>query len=242
MGTGNYKNYINSFDLIHNFEIILLKGSKNVSNLINFFIYISQLEVIKFFVIINISVCVLSQLHYTIYASMTDHWSILQDVYVHGLSSFCGAVCVTSKQLLPGSTRLNTRYGRFKNDHIAITALLLGTVAWALDLIYGVYLLMFLYGVIVSWFYLRFCQKHTSSRGDYSDSMAFVTFFPTFIQPLLSPIFNFIFSVFVVLRILPSIAPSMRYESVKLQITQQLTTKRHARQSSTEIKSLIQNL
>lgn len=53
-----------------------------------------------------------------------------------------------------------------------------------------------LYGLIVSWVYLRLVQKKGELVGDGADSFAFVTLFPEPVQPILAPVFSILHAVF----------------------------------------------
>lgn len=53
-----------------------------------------------------------------------------------------------------------------------------------------------LYGLIVSWVYLRLVQKKGDLVGDGADSFAFVTLFPEPVQPILGPVFSILHAVF----------------------------------------------
>lgn len=64
---------------------------------------------------------------------------------------------------------------------------------------------MFLYGLLVSWFYLRFVQKHPNGvRGDHSPSFAFHTFFPNVLQPLVKMVANTIYAGLAAIRLCPA--------------------------------------
>lgn len=72
------------------------------------------------------------------------------------------------------------------------------TDRWAIGLLEGVYCTMFGSGIVFSWIYLRFYQRHSNgTRGDHAENFNFASFFPNVIQPAISVIANSIFSVFV---------------------------------------------
>lgn len=98
-------------------------------------------------------------------------------------------------------------------------------VLYFCNILYGVQVLMFTYGILTSWFYLRFLQPHTRhsistlsssstttiTRGDLSDSFAFETFFPNVIRPVVGVISNTVYNFLVRLHICPKIpSPAVR--------------------------------
>ncbi|KAJ6818460.1 rhomboid-like protein 19 [Iris pallida] len=54
----------------------------------------------------------------------------------------------------------------------------------------GSYIPVILFGIYMSWIYLRYFQKkpETSLKGDPSDEFSFSSFFPDFLRPILDPI------------------------------------------------------
>lgn len=98
-----------------------------------------------------------------------------------------------------------------------------------LDIMFGVQVIMFAYGILTSWIYLRFLQPHTrhsistlstaagsssttiTTRGDLSDSFAFETFFPNVLRPLVAIFSATVYSCFVRLHLCPKIpSPAVR--------------------------------
>jgi hypothetical protein len=75
----------------------------------------------------------------------------------------------------------------------------------------GSYPYMFGNGIIVSWIYLRFYQKHTNgNRGDMADTFSFASFFPSQFQPLIAIISNSIFAGLVKIKLCKK--PQRRYD------------------------------
>lgn len=87
------------------------------------------------------------------------------------------------------------------------------------NILAGVQVISFIYGIVTSWFYLRFLQPHTRhsistlsssstttiTRGDLSDSFAFETFFPNVIRPLVAILSLALYNCLVRLHLCPKI-------------------------------------
>ncbi|RWS32039.1 transmembrane protein 115-like protein [Leptotrombidium deliense] len=164
-----------------------------------------QRELVTFFVIVNICVAFCSTAHYIVLYSLYSDVIYLYGVRIYGLSGYCAAVCVTVKQLLPESVLIATSLGKLKNNNVPLTALLVGLIFYLLNLIDGLQVVNFFYGLIISWVYLRFFQFHHSNghRGDLSDGFAFATFFPNVLKPVVAVVCNSIYEFFVKIRLCP---------------------------------------
>ena len=167
-------------------------------------------ELIVFFFTINITVGILSVIHYIIIYAFKGDAVYLYGVKIYGLTGYLAAVCVTVKQLLPDSVIINTSLGKMKNANMPLTAFLIAYLLYLLNLTSGVSVITFFYGMTVSWLYLRFIQFHPTngSRGDLSDSLAFATFFPNVMRPFVSLISDAVYSFLVKVKILPQYASS----------------------------------
>jgi PREDICTED: similar to CG9536-PA len=172
-------------------------------------------ELISFFVIINLTVAFLTTTHYVILFSLYGDDKYLYNVRIYGLSGYCAAICVSFKQLLSESVLLSTSLGKFKNSNVPLSALFLSILLYVINMIEGSLVLMFFYGLLISWFYLRFIQSHNNgSRGDYSEGFSFASFFPNVIKPFVSIVCNTIYQFFVTLHICSP--ANSRYQSVRV--------------------------
>lgn len=159
-------------------------------------------ELFSFFLIINLSVAFLTTSHYIILYSIYGSDEYLYNVRLYGCSAYCAAICVSVKQLLPESVLIGTPLGKFKNNNVPLAALFLSLILYALNIIESSLVLMFFYGFIVSWIYLRFIQNHPNGhRGDLSDGFSFASFFPNVLKPGVAIVSNFIYSFFVAIRL-----------------------------------------
>ncbi|XP_027632193.1 protein amnionless [Tupaia chinensis] len=57
------------------------------------------------------------------------------------------------------------------------------------------------FGLLSSWVYLRFYQRHSRGRGDMADHFAFATFFPEILQPVVGLLANLVHGLLVKVRI-----------------------------------------
>uniref|UniRef100_A0A2D4KTK3 Transmembrane protein 115 n=1 Tax=Micrurus paraensis TaxID=1970185 RepID=A0A2D4KTK3_9SAUR len=57
------------------------------------------------------------------------------------------------------------------------------------------------FGVLSSWIYLRFYQRHSRGRGDMSDHFAFATFFPEILQPVVGLLANLVHTILVKVKV-----------------------------------------
>nr|XP_027204945.1 transmembrane protein 115-like [Dermatophagoides pteronyssinus] len=176
-------------------------------------------EVLRFMVITLIPTAILTSINYVILYCLTYDGSYLFNIRVHGFFGFYAAMAVTVKQLLPQSILFATSFGRLKNDHIAFTITVIATILYAFNLVDGVQVILLIYGILISWLYLRFLQPHTRhlynssdmamnttiTRGDLSDTFAFETFFPNVLRPLVAIPCNLIYNFFVRINICPKI-------------------------------------
>ena len=150
-----------------------------------------------FILSINLLVGFSTVITYILLYSITKDAFYLFSVYINGFIGLNGAVCIAIKQLIPDSTILTTSFGKIKNDHIPLTVLVVLIILKIINLINGSSVLMFAYGELYSWIYLRFIQPHNGLNGDPSDQFAFHTFFPNVIQPIVLIWSSFIYSIFV---------------------------------------------
>jgi hypothetical protein len=85
-----------------------------------------------------------------------------------------GGFCVAIKQLMPDTVLLNFSIVRLKQDDVPLLFLLLALVSYLARLVDFVFVFMCLFGVYVSWIYLRFYQTHNNgNKGDMSTSFSF---------------------------------------------------------------------
>uniref|UniRef100_A0A0B7AXN2 Peptidase S54 rhomboid domain-containing protein n=1 Tax=Arion vulgaris TaxID=1028688 RepID=A0A0B7AXN2_9EUPU len=160
------------------------------------------LEMLLFFIIVNVGAGVITSfLYFIIYlATLKDEY--LFEVQVYGLSGYIAGFCVAVKQLMPDHIIATLPFGKLRNTHIPLTLLILIIVLRIMGLLPGPYPYMFTSGLVVSWVYLRFYQKHAHvNRGDMSENFTLASFLPIYLQPLVAVVANTIFSGLVKLKL-----------------------------------------
>ncbi|XP_072378602.1 transmembrane protein 115 [Diabrotica undecimpunctata] len=152
-----------------------------------------QMEIMTFFAIVNLGVAVLTTAFYFILYCCTFNTEFLFSVHIHGLAGYIAGVCVTVKQIMPDLVILKTPFGKISNRNVPLTVFFLSVIVKLIGLVDGTYPTMFFSGMIVSWVYLRFYQKHSNgTRGDMADYFTFASFFPNVIQPPIAVLSNVI--------------------------------------------------
>ncbi|XP_012271067.1 transmembrane protein 115 [Orussus abietinus] len=156
------------------------------------------LEMMTFFAIVNVGVAVQSALFYLFLYMCTSDTDLLFDVHIHGLAGYIAGVTVAVKQIMPDHILIKTPMGKITNRNIPLIIWMVGLSLWLLGLLEGTYPTMFLSGLLVSWIYLRFYQRHSNgTRGDMADNFTFASFFPNVLQPPIAVVSNTIHGFFV---------------------------------------------
>lgn len=133
-----------------------------------------QLEMSLYFMVVNLGVAVLSTFYYHVLYACTFDTSVLFDVHIHGLAGYIAGLSVAVKQIMPDHILLKTPLGKMTNRNIPLSIVFLSIVLYLCGLLEGTNPTMFVSGLLVSWTYLRFYQRHTNgTRGDMSDSFTF---------------------------------------------------------------------
>lgn len=136
-----------------------------------------QMEMLTFFAITNIGVGVLTSAYYLFLYMCTANTDLLFFVHIHGLAGYIAAVSVAVKQIMPEHVLAHTPIGKISNRNIPLSVLVLSLLLWALGLLDGTHPAMFCFGLIVSWIYLRFYQRHSNGlQGDTAESFTFVRY------------------------------------------------------------------
>ncbi|XP_048403443.1 transmembrane protein 115 [Stegostoma tigrinum] len=157
------------------------------------------LELLIFFTVLNVAVGLFGAFSYLLTYVATFNLDYLFTVRIHGMGGFAGGVLVALKQTMGDTVVIKVPQLRMK-DVPMVVLVVLGLLRFTMVLSSPL-LASYGYGVLSSWVYLRFYQKHSRGRGDMSDHFAFATFFPEILQPLVSVVANVIYSVLVKIRI-----------------------------------------
>ncbi|KAF9146848.1 hypothetical protein BGX30_005058 [Mortierella sp. GBA39] len=126
--------------------------------------------------------------------------ALLYDTQAYGLTGVIAGFLIGFKQLVP--EHLVTVWGVFS---IRVKSL---PLLFAIVMFLGAFvthtqieLLMAIYGLFISWIYIRFLKVQDGIRGDRSETFSFASFFPEFIQPPVKAVSNFFFGILVKLQI-----------------------------------------
>ncbi|XP_030314032.1 transmembrane protein 115 [Calypte anna] len=157
------------------------------------------LELLVFFAVVNVSVGLLGALAYFLTYVATFHLAYLFAVRIHGGLGFLGGVLVALKQTMGDSTVLKVPQVRMKA--VPMLLLLLLALLRLAALVESNVLASYGFGLLSSWVYLRFYQRHSRGRGDMSDHFAFATFFPEILQPVVGLVANLVHSVLVKVKV-----------------------------------------
>ncbi|KAK6634802.1 hypothetical protein RUM44_000049 [Polyplax serrata] len=161
-----------------------------------------QVEMMTFFAIVNLGVAILSTTYYILLYYLTYQTSFLFGVHVHGLAGYIAGVCVAVKQIMPDHLILKTPMGKFSNRNVPLTIMLLSVILWMIGFLDSDHPTMFMSGLIVSWIYLRFYQRHSNgTKGDLADNFTFASFFPNVLQPPMAIVGNSVHKLLVKARI-----------------------------------------
>lgn len=136
-----------------------------------------QMEMLTFFAIVNLGVAVLSTTFYFFLYMCTFNTDLLFTVHIHGLAGYIAGVSVAVKQIMPDLVLIKTPLGKLSNRNVPLIVFFTSLTLWLIGLLEGTYPTMFLSGLLVSWLYLRFYQRHTNgSRGDMADYFTFARY------------------------------------------------------------------
>jgi membrane associated rhomboid family serine protease len=135
-----------------------------------------QIEMLTFFGVVNISVGIAASAFYLFLYSFLFNPELLFSIRIHGLSGYIAAVTVSVKQVIPDQVVFRTPITKITNRNVPLLLLLVAVLLYVVGLLEGTYPVMFGFGLVASWVYLRFYQHHSNgSKGDMADSFAFAT-------------------------------------------------------------------
>ncbi|XP_057331048.1 transmembrane protein 115 [Microplitis mediator] len=156
------------------------------------------MEMMTFFAIVNVGVGLLSASYYLFLYMCTSDPEFLFDIHIHGLTGYIAGVSVAVKQIMPDHILLKSPLGKITNRNIPLLVWIVSLLLWIVGLLEGTHPTMFLNGLITSWIYLRFYQRHTNgTKGDMADNFTFASFFPNVLQPPIAIVSNTVHDFFV---------------------------------------------
>ena len=132
------------------------------------------LEMLIFYLVVNILVAVSTTFTYMLVYLVTQNTNFLFETHIHGLAGYLAGFSVATKQVMPDHVLVNSPFGKLRNKHIPLCLLVTAVIVRLLGGVDGPFPIMFGWGLLISWIYLRFYQKHSNgNRGDMADSFSF---------------------------------------------------------------------
>ncbi|XP_033746676.1 transmembrane protein 115-like [Pecten maximus] len=169
------------------------------------------LDMLLFFLIVNTGVAVVTAFSYLIFYLVSKNEEFLFETYIHGLAGYIAGFAVAVKQIMPDHVLVTSPFGKLRNTHIPLLLLFVVVTLRLAGLLDGPYPFMFGFGILISWIYLRFYQKHTNgNRGDMADNFGFPSFFPSQLQPFVAMFSNTVFLALVKIKICKK--PQRKYD------------------------------
>jgi len=160
------------------------------------------IEMINFYLLVNTVAGIATSFIYVMLYGLTFDTSFLFEIRIHGLPGYIAAFSVAVKQIMPDHVLLNMPLGKLRNRHVPILVLLLAIIVNIFGGVSGTYPWLFGMGLMTSWTYLRFYQKHNNkTTGDSADHFMFASFFPEPISPVVGVVANTVFSLLVRMKI-----------------------------------------
>lgn len=127
-----------------------------------------------FFALVTSLAAVLTSLVYMVLYYITGNTNYLFETHINGLGAYIGGFCVAVKQLMPEEVILHLPNVNVRNRHMPVIYLTLAIVLSAVGVLNRPYSVHFGFGILVSWVYLRFYQRHSNgSKGDMADEFSF---------------------------------------------------------------------
>ncbi|KAK7103009.1 transmembrane protein 115-like [Littorina saxatilis] len=168
-------------------------------------------DMLIFFVVVNLGVGFVTALLYIVTYLVTLNEDYLFDVHIYGMAGYIAGFCVAVKQVMPDHCVANMPIGKMRNTHIPLALLLITILLKMLGALPGHYPCMFGSGILISWIYLRFYQKHSNgNRGDMGDNFSFASFFPNQLQPMIAILSNTVFNFLIRVKVCKK--PQRRYD------------------------------
>ncbi|XP_059123089.1 transmembrane protein 115 [Peromyscus eremicus] len=157
------------------------------------------LELLIFFSVVNVSVGLLGAFAYLLTYMASFNLVYLFTIRIHGALGFLGGVLVALKQTMGDCVVLRVPQVRVSVVPMLLLALLL--LLRLATLLQSPALASYGFGLLSSWVYLRFYQRHSRGRGDMADHFAFATFFPEILQPVVGLLANVVHGLLVKVKI-----------------------------------------
>lgn len=135
------------------------------------------MEMLIFYLVVTLTVAMCTSVDYLFIYQVTRNPDYLFETNICGLSGYVAGFSVAVKQVMPDHILVNSPFGKLRNKHIPLWLLVCAILVRLLGIVDGPYPIMFAMGLLVSWIYLRFYQKHSNgNRGDMAESFTFARY------------------------------------------------------------------
>lgn len=161
-----------------------------------------SLEILRFYAIVSLSVAVLTTTFYFALYFIRGDPDILFKNPIYGISGYAAGLTVVLKQVMGDQIFINSNMMKLRNKHIPLLAAGVMLVARVVHLVPPPHFVLFLFGLLTSWIYLRFYQRHKDgSKGDSANGFSFASFFPEPVNSYVAVISNSIFALLLRFKI-----------------------------------------
>lgn len=131
-------------------------------------------ETVRFYAVVTISSALLSAVTYLILYLPLQDTNLLFRNHITGIGAFILASTVAYKQLVPEAVIFNSPLGKLRSRHLPGWLVIAALALQLVGIVEHSYSVVFIWGAIVGWIYLRFYQPHTGgARGDMTESFSF---------------------------------------------------------------------
>uniref|UniRef100_A0A0X3Q0U0 Transmembrane protein 115 n=1 Tax=Schistocephalus solidus TaxID=70667 RepID=A0A0X3Q0U0_SCHSO len=177
------------------------------------------IEVSKFCLVVQIISALFSVFILFIGYAITFDPDLLWRVPIHGLCPLLGGVLVAARQITPDTILAKLPLGKFRTKHVPFAFLLIVFLGAAFRILYFVPAIAATLGVIISWIYLRFYQKHPNGDvGDTTDAFKFSGCFPNHLEPPISIASNTIYNLLVRIRLCRKRSPNIAFAAENISV------------------------
>lgn len=130
-----------------------------------------------FFLVVCCSSAILTAGAYMFFYSISGNTIYLFETNIYGLGAYIGGFCVVMKQLMPEEILLRLPFGKIQNKHIPLIGIVTTITLSVFGVLNGPYAIHFGFGILASWVYLRFYQKHgNGNKGDMAEDFSFARY------------------------------------------------------------------
>lgn len=166
-------------------------------------------ELFAFYFLLNLVVELMVTIFYVVLYFGTGDEGYLFETFIYGQAACLAGFLVAVKQMMGSQVIVNSPFGKIRNRDIPTLLLYVLFVLSLVNFVSLTYLMLYSCGILVSWVYLRFYQRHgNGKRGDTSSDFAFVTFFPHVLHGPVRIISDLVFKLLVKLSICKPFQPT----------------------------------